>query len=68
MLVVGINLRSNGVRYDKYFMWWSKPKYTVEELERSYVLEERTRVQKERIAQMNKLIDRDPTKEAKIPS
>ena len=39
-------------------MWWSKPKYTVEELERSYVLEERTRVLKERIAQMNKLIDR----------
>ena len=49
-------------------MWWSKPKYTVEELERSYVLEERTRVLKERIAQMNKLIDRDPTKEAKILS
>lgn len=28
-------------------------------MERSYLLEERTRVLKERIAQMNKLIDRD---------
>ena len=38
-------------------MWWSKPKYTVEELERSYVLEERT--PPKRIAQMNKPSDRD---------
>ena len=40
-------------------MWWSKQKLSVEEMERSYLLEERTRVLKERIAQMNKLIDRD---------
>jgi len=40
-------------------MWWSKPKLTVEEMERQYLLEERTRVLKDRIAQMNKLIDRD---------
>ena len=43
-------------------MWWSKPKLTVEEMERQYLLEERTRVLKDRIAQMNKLIDRDKLK------
>ena len=40
-------------------MWWSKTKLTESEMERSYVLEERTRILKQRIADMNKLIDRD---------
>ena len=40
-------------------MWWSKPKLTVEEMERNYVLEERTRALRERIAELNKRIGRD---------
>lgn len=40
-------------------MWWSKPKLTVEDMELSYALQERTRALKERIAELNKRIGRD---------
>lgn len=40
-------------------MWWSKPRNTVEDLERQFMLEERTRVLKARIAELNQKIGRE---------